>query len=271
MRITDLNRAVGILPSVVELVEQVEMETGKPIEIRVDQEMKVPATVKIARERMAYHLIRLHPAQLRTMSYLVANKCANILRMARTEPSERMVPVSTAESMQMVRGIINGQPMTEQVAPSTVDFWISVIINQLTNLPVQIHIERWVYATYPNLRDQQKDLLEEDIEMILAAATEKEERSKPPVIFNASNAMTYAFVRGVGEIFGTNYSQPYNNFPAVSQQGKRLYELVGTEDEGTTASDVKIVDKWAEDLGVKEWFAWRNFEMMPESYFADVM
>jgi hypothetical protein len=48
----------------------------------------------------------------------------------------------------------------------------------------------------------------------------------------------------------------------IVELGQRLYEI-STEDW----SDIEVADRWAETLGIEEWFSWRAFEDMSESYY----
>ena len=102
----ELRQSHSLDPDVVDLADMIETAFGKPVDIRFDASMKVPAIVKVARERMPAHLVSIHPSQTDVLSYLVAHKCACIERIMRVPASERRVAVSTPEQIGHIATLI---------------------------------------------------------------------------------------------------------------------------------------------------------------------
>jgi hypothetical protein len=249
----------------------VETETGKPVEIRIDKEMKAPATVKVARNRMAYHLVKIHPGQAAVAGYLLANKCMNILRMKPLHSEDRVVPASGSRNFDAAEIAINKSLGSAQSVPqSLVEYMVGGVVSQLNNLPVQLRIERWIRQNLPEIASEQRRFLEQDMAQTVAGVSAEIERVTPPIIFATSNAMTYAYARGIGTLLGTNFVQRYNNHQQIVRQGKKLYEMVDSDDDGMHRGDVFVIDRWAEALGIRDWYSWLDFESVPESYYADV-
>lgn len=272
MTIDDLKLTFDIHATVVDLVETVAQVTGKPIEFRIDRTSQVPASVKIARFRMPHHLLKIRPDQAFVVSYLIANKCANILRMWRLHTEDRKV-VATSDRTLAAAGESIRESMgagSATLPDNIISMLVTGVINQLSNLPVQVRIERWVASNLPDLRSEQRVYLERDVAETVAGLGADVERLTPPIVFTTSNAMTYAYVRGVGELVGTNWTQRYNNFQSIVRKGKDLYALIGDDDDGSHTSDVKLVDVWGSLLGITSWYVWQDFETMPESYYDDV-
>jgi hypothetical protein len=270
MRLQDLVRTFEVVPAVVDLINTVEQQTGKPVDFRIDRSSTAPASVKIARNRMACHLVTLNPAFADTASYLIANKCSNILRVARLHSEDRVVPATTDATLRAATDqLLKLDPTTTTLSPATLTYLVTGVVNQLANLAVQIRIERWLSTRFPELIDQQRRYLEADVAQTLAGVTPEVERSVPATVFARSNAMTYAFVRAMGALVGANYTQRHNGYPSIVRTGRTLYSLVGNSDDESARSDVQLIDAWAAELSLTEWFIWQDFESMPESYFAD--
>jgi hypothetical protein len=133
---------------------------------------------------------------------------------------------------------------------------------QVTNQPVDVRIERWIASDYPGLEQEQIEGLEKDARVALQGLTTEVERTTPPTAFRASNAMNYAYLNHIGEITGRDYRRRFRDREEIVELGQRLYEI-STEEW----SDIEVADRWAEVIGIKEWFSWRAFEDMPESYY----
>jgi hypothetical protein len=219
---------------------------------------------------MACHLITLDPKHASTAAYLIANKCANIQRVARLHSEDRAVPATTDETIRAAADeIARLDPRAASLPPASTAYLVGGLVNQLANLPVQIRIERWVAARFPELAEQQQRYLESDIAQTIAGASPQVERSVPTPVFERSNAMTYAYVRAAGELLGANRTQRYNDHPSIVRRGKALLALVGDADDESALADNRLVAAWAGQLGMERWFVWQDFESMPDSYFAD--
>jgi hypothetical protein len=136
---------------------------------------------------------------------------------------------------------------------------------------VQIRIERWIAKEYPELESKQRRfLVDREVNDSLAVASAEVERMTPRVIFEPSNAMNFAFVRTIGEIVGENYTRSYYNHPAILRIGRELFEVVDQVEDNTYVGDIELISRWASILNISEWFVFRDFEDMPQSYYADV-
>jgi hypothetical protein len=146
------------------------------------------------------------------------------------------------------------------------DIWLGGIITQITSLPACIRIERWIHQEYPVLRIEQSQFLHEDVKRTLQGLSKKVERITPKTVFRVSNSITYAYLRGLEPVIGKNLRKHFIGRPSIVNTGTRLYDVLGEDDEGY-AGDIRVSKEWARILDVFEWFSWRGFEDMPESYF----
>ena len=77
--------------------------------------------------------------------------------------------------------------------------------------------------------------------------------------------MNYAFFRLLGLHFGTNFIRPYNNTPYLNR-GKELVAIIEKEYINTYEGDIQMANKWAQLLGLADWYKWRDFEDVPQGY-----
>ena len=86
----------------------------------------------------------------------------------------------------------------------------------------------------------------------------------PPSVLLKSNAMNYSFYKILDRFIGTSFFSAFDG-SECADLGETLFECIGIEDGGLIG-DIALVDRWAEILGVSEWFTWGGFEDVPEGY-----
>ena len=94
--------------------------------------------------------------------------------------------------------------------------------------------------------------------MSVQGASNKIMKITPSSIFNTSNAINYAYLYLLYPITKEKYNKAYYAFPKIVSKGKRLLKLVPEKDKGRKG-DIELINKWAEVLGVENWFVWRKF------------
>lgn len=87
----------------------------------------------------------------------------------------------------------------------------------------------------------------------------------PAFIYDASNVMNYSFASYMESLVSNKYTMPYKR-TKYAEVGAKLVKLVSeTEDEGYK-QDIAIINKWANILGLTDWFYWTDFEDVPRDY-----
>ena len=87
----------------------------------------------------------------------------------------------------------------------------------------------------------------------------------PKRILRASAGMNYAYFHTLGaHLKDSHYLSRYDQ-SVHAAMGKRLL-LLQQGVENNYKGDTKTVNEWAAALGVSEWFAWRDFEDVPDNY-----
>jgi hypothetical protein len=272
VNLAELHDNYSIIPAIDQIAEEVVDVTGKEIEFRARNDLQVHASTKVARERMPRHIIVFKASEGARLNHLIAHECGHILRMMRAAPEERVVPAQTPEKREVALRTLQGELTRLPIPPAAqsriVDVWINGLVLQLTNLPVDIYIERWIRNSYPDLHEEQVRSLKVGAAENLQGLSKEVQRVTPRLLFEASNAMNFPYMMEVGKITGESYRSPYRLHANILSKGRKLQRVLSEEDQGYRG-DLEHIRQWAEILGIADWFIWQDFEDMPESYYWD--
>lgn len=156
--------------------------------------------------------------------------------------------------------------MPPEALGQVLPIWHSGIVAQLANAPADIRIERWLWNSWPGLRDAQEASLRDQARALQLVLHPSVEVLTPPTIFRASNAMNFAFVRSIGDLLGApELVKPYDRTPAA-RAGSELLGLLNSEDDSGFMGDRIMTDRWARHLGLSLWFDWRRLSELPKRY-----
>ena len=270
----DFFEKIQVEPATQEIISLVEEKTGKTISFIPNNNLQVDATVKIARESMPQHIIYFKGENSSFISHLIAHECGHILRIMSVSKEKRLVPASTEKNKKYALAEIKKdlpkffKELPADALDKFLDIFISGLIRQLTNLPVDYRIESWLYSDYPGLRAVQRKSLNKSLKLAINGLSKKIKQMTPPLVFVKSNLMNYAYAKAIDSIFEMNYSSFYTDLPNLDL-GEKLYSYLEEKDEGFL-QDIKIIDKWAGLLNLKEWFQWINFEDIPGDYLINI-
>jgi hypothetical protein len=138
------------------------------------------------------------------------------------------------------------------------------IIRQVTNLPIDIRIERWIYRDHPGLHEAQRASLLTQLGENHQVLSPEIERHTPPTVYRASTAMNCAFARAIAQLYDEPALEAAYRGTAVWEIGTALFE--GIDDvRDDAAGDCALVDRWAEHLSVRGWFRWVPVDSLPAS------
>lgn len=255
-----------------QILDMVQSETGKPVEFDISNHLGRMAQVKLARQNMSAHIIQYRTDYDNLINHLVAHECGHVLRMFATPLSKRLVPATTEqeknyallvmkEDLDLLRTRIGGELVDRML-----DMWFEGIVRQLTNMPPDIMIERWLWNNYPDLREFQVKSIYSQQQEAVQALSEEIRRMSPARVYEVSIIMNIAFFRIVGRYLGENFVKPYNNTPILLERGKKLANMTTSEQKDDYEGDIDMINRWADYLGLENWFTWTSFEDVPEDY-----
>jgi hypothetical protein len=263
-------QSVNLKESTKAILSETQDLTGKPFEFRHDPSLPVLASVKIARSSMSNHIVTYSGTDPSALSHQIAHECGHINRYYRAPTERRLVPSSDAKTLQAAiidieardKALLRSFPLEVRyrILPSLV----SGLIYQLTNLPTDIYIEKWIFETYPDLRQDQCRSLEKTHREAVEGLNPALRSRLPRVVVDGSGAMNYAFFKKIDQITGSTFLREFRRLPS-KKIGESLYKLVRDDDTGLEG-DILLVNEWAERLKVTGWFKWIDFEEIPPDY-----
>ena len=261
-----------LLNSTQEILNIISDLTGKSFEFIHKPDLPTLAMVKIARENMPSHLIYYKSISPGNIDHLIAHECGHVYRMMSVPTEHRKIPASNVGNRQIAITKIENElhalskniPI-EKMNP-LFDIWFNGIIKELTNFPVDMRIEKWIFDNYPELRKAQKITIDKQIRENVHALSQDIKNMTPVFIYDTANIMNYAFASFMESLIGKKYTTPYKRTKYPEVGSKLVKFLNDTKDEGYK-QDIEIINKWSNLLGLTDWFYWTDFEDVPINYF----
>jgi hypothetical protein len=262
---------IKLLNSTQEILNLITDMTGKSFEFIQKPDLQTLAMVKVARENMPFHLIYYKNISSGNIDHLIAHECGHIYRMASVPAEYRKVPASNVENRQIALIKVENEmyrlskDIPIEKLSSLFELWFNGIIKQLTNFPVDMRIEQWIFENYPELRKAQKITIDKQIRENVHALSENIKKISPSFIYDASNTMNYAFASFMESLLDKKYTTPYKRTKYPEVGTKLVKFLKDTQDEGYK-HDIDIINNWSNILGLSNWFYWTDFENVPQGY-----
>lgn len=244
-------------------------ETGIDVRVSEDASLTTNAKVELAwRYDRSYHAIKLKQGQGADASYLLAHEFEHVLleTEARAAGTHRLFAVGPLEKASAERQLereirkLSARPPVDPVLKANyMARLMQGLANQIFNLPLDLFINRRVYRRYPWLRDALFVGLEkEQAENVFPLKDVALQANVPPTIYRHNITMSAAYALFVDELFeqATAYAAHFE--PAgVLPVARRLYKLFLETDE-MPGAEFGLVDVWARELGLDEWYVWRR-------------
>lgn len=254
-----------------EVLEEVKRITGKGIEFIQKEDLPTYAKTQMARKHMPSHLIYYKKEHDEIINHLIVHECGHLFRIFKCQENQRLMPYNNQTIKYNALKKIEKEilPLTkilseDQIA-HIIDIWYHGLIRQVTNLPTDIMIEKWIFDRFPKLRPLQLKSLKKQLVESVAGLTETVQRITPDTILYASNVMNYAFFRILGLHMGQNFIREYSPTPYIGK-GKELASITEKDYIDSHEGDNIMIDKWATFVNISDWFKWCGFEDVPPDY-----
>jgi hypothetical protein len=257
--------------SVNEILKKVKQITGKGIEFIEKNDLTTFAGIKMARKNMPSHLIFYKKEHNEVINHLIAHECGHVLRIFSVPEDKRLI--SRTDDQIKLNALAEIEPEIQELSKflpfdrlaQIVNLWYDGTVRQVTNLPQDIIIEKWIYDEYPELRPYQLQSIKKQNEEALLGLSPEVKKITPRKFLDVSNIMNYAFFRILGFHFGVNFIKPYTNTQYIGK-GKELSSLTENEYMDNYDGDIQMIKKWAEFLQLSNWFEWINIESTPNTH-----
>lgn len=242
-----------------EVLRAVERETGKPVVVEPDPDLKLHATLLIARGDTPVHIVRYRAGFEPERPYLVVYQCGFLLRAARTPPAARFDLASTpdgrAEAGRLVADHFRRQNRTlsEQILSGLRDQLYDGLLLQLRSLPVGLRVDAWVAASYPALRDLQRAAVVRQLNENAQALRPEVRAIAPDRVLAASLGMNAAFAAFFARLWADPLLVESYRTAGVLPAGEDLLRRFDAVPDDP-AHDRELIDAWGQALGLGGWY-----------------
>jgi len=267
----------GLLPATRELIATVENQTGLPIEIRQDPNLKSKgrAMYEVSDPDTSRHLVLVDQDEKRHLDHLVAHEIGHILQFSEMPADKRKLPVVTRNNfVTAASGVasdlarLSQQGFNKDSLNEAVRLWATGLVSQLSDTPTDIAIENGIRNNEALCLSQRNSLA--DNALVLARSMRAEVKAfTPPRVFLASNAMNYALTKSNVSFLKESWMlRPYRN-TEVSRLGDELLELMDEIDPYNLEGYQKVTDTWAERLGFDGWYHWQEIDKIRKGDYSN--
>jgi len=259
-----------LIPETKEILEKVESLTEKRFKFIPNNEITSHAKLKMARNEMENHIVYYKEGASQSINHIIAHECGHIIRIFKSDPSERLIPfISSKNSETAINEIANDIDSISKVMPKSkvehlIEMLFKGLVMQLTNQPVDLKIEEWIYTEYHGLREFQKISFQSQLQEALGGLNENVRKITPSKIYEVSHSMNYAYFNVLAKKTKFDLRGSYVDFEFVDK-GKLLIEIMGKY-ENNFDGDLKRINDWANILNLSSWYEWKIFEDVPSNY-----
>lgn len=254
--------ALKLLGCIQDLLKEVEKWTGKEIRIVSRHDLPVPA--RLSTDDPCDPCINLlyRSDNEEALPYVVAVACGHILRLYQAPPEQRLLPVSSRRAMAVylmdceeeIRRLtyLFGKERMRILVP----IWYESTVYQLTTMPPEIMINKWIYDRCPDIRSLQLKALQRQRRDALHSLSPEVRKLTPAPIYRAANIMNYVFFKLLEDHFHLDFVAPYHKTVFIFD-GSTLAKLSERLWEDNHMGDRRIIDLWANRLELSQWYEWR--------------
>lgn len=260
-----------LLRSTQDILELITEITQKPFSIIKKPDLPTTASIKIARKNMASHLLFYKDDKDGILDHLIAHECGHIYRIWGVPPEERKMVYTDDENKHHALSQIGDEllKLTNKIPMEKLgkifDLWFYGIIRQVTNIPVDMRIEKWIFDNYPELRESQISTIDRQMKEGAQVLSKRVKDLTPKKLYDASNYINCSFAIAMESLLKKKYTAPYRNTPYTGL-GSELADLVLKSEDRGFNQDIEIINQWTEMLSLKGWYYWRDFEDVPPDY-----
>jgi len=250
------------------IISRVEETIGKDIHFVLDSSLGDQVGLQYALDQGQPPVVTFGPQCGAAQSHLFASKALQIQRMEIVSFEDRRLPVSMGSHMNNAKLQITGEGQNNPVLAEALGkeeilrSWVFSLVNQVVSQPMDIAIQREIYQNCPGLRDQQKDMLEQQMAEFRKTLTGEVQRFSPKVVYDASVVMNGVYLGFLDEITGYGYLDRLEGLTKKRRIQSLMEEtrsLLGADHE----ADRQVTDLWSKTLRIASWFQWYPISELP--------
>ncbi len=244
----------------------VEERTGKEIRHVERKDLPVSAELKVAQRDESVHSLLYRNEHSEEVNYLVAHQCGHVLRLFGAREGQRFIPVANRKTMMsyLLEMDEDLQRLSSVFGPEKVRklvrLWYEGVVFQVTRMPPDIMIDRWLYDEYPELRPLQMNALRNQRRAAVLGLSDDMRKVTPSKVYYASNVMNYVYFKVLEDHFHLDFVAPYHK-TVFLYDGQSLVRLTEQGYVNTHEGDRAMIDEWARRLQITTWFEWKQLDV----------
>jgi len=255
----------GLLDPVRDILDILREVSGRDVHVVRKPDLRSLARIRMAGAGSSAHVLFWRGDDDPLVNHVIANECGHLIRLYGAPPERRLVTVANERTESRYReeirediqrlSLIHGIGALSGFLP----LWYESVVFQLTRMPPDIAIERWICCEYPGLRDIQRRALLEQQAKAAAVLSRDIRRMTPRKVYEVSQVMNVAFFKLMEPVTGLRLTGPYDRSPYVLRGGE-LADLADRLERDDHEGDVALIRLWAEALGLSGWIEWRRLD-----------
>jgi hypothetical protein len=251
------------LPEAVRAVlRKVEEISLKPFHYVEKRDLTVPVRIRLAAPDSSSHELYYNAGMGGQIDYAIVSRCGHILRLYGTDAENRYVPVANKRTMMAYLMELDdeihklaafyGKDRIRQM----VVMWYEGLVYQLTRMPTEIMINKWICGSFPFLRDMQLKALNDQRAVAVMSISPDVGSVMPSKIYRASNIMNYVYFKVLEDFFQLDLVAPYHSTVFIFE-GSSLARITENDYLDSHEGDRAMIDQWAGRLALGAWFEWK--------------
>lgn len=242
-----------------DILKRIEILSGKSVQLMRDDSLSVLATLQMARQGAAFHVLRYQPTD-EPLDYLVAFQAGFVLRLFENAPDRRFDFAPAQDASRQVEpllaaGLALGED-DKKVLPEYAKTIAQWALMTLRSLPIGMRIDQWIATEYPELKALQASSIALQQQQNMAILSHKLGKLTVPTTLMGPIAAYAMFADRLAGSRG--FAIPFEA-AGLRAQGLELLEIWDTLpiDAG---HDCELVDRWASACCMNGWYDWIPYQ-----------
>jgi len=249
------------------IISRLEEISGYPVQVVEDKNLATFASLKIARGPLPAHILSFNaPPHDSSLDFIICWQCALVLRLFERKADQRFQIASSPESSQQLdtilyapNGVVTKYGLDQAHAVALRDQLLQGLIVHLYSVAVGLRVSEKLTLDYPELLEVEAEHVQRELSTNHAGLSNQVRETLPHEVFDATHKLNAAYALYWSQrLEKPEIVNPYRSygFESAGNQLLKIFESI-PDDAGY---DYELVDKWAESLGIRDWYVWVKYE-----------
>ncbi|MDQ1277375.1 MAG: hypothetical protein QG555_415 [Thermodesulfobacteriota bacterium] len=255
--------ALQLMDSVRQILAAVEKSSGKTITYIENPDLSAPFSFNIdGKDNRQLKLI--YRPDDDDINYAVANQAGHLLRLFAAPREERFVSIANRQTM--ARFIMETESELERLSAllgrdkvrKMISLWYQGVVFQLTRMPPDIMVNKWLYDDWPELRPCLRQAIAAQQRQAIPSLSPDVRRTTPARIYRAANIMNFVFFKCLEDHLHADFIGPYHGTIFILA-GAPLARITANDHRNDHGGDLIMIDRWASELELNNWYEWQPY------------